>query len=86
VLQTIDERNAKKVGEARVELINRTIEQSWKERVAKSRELHADYDTGALATTVQANWIGPGSMSMNGLCNPSMVPNSSTTSANILTS
>ena len=63
ILRTIDERNAKKTEEARVQAVNRTIEQSWNERVAKAREAHADYDEIALnEETGPGKLIAPGSI------------------------
>lgn len=48
IFRELDERSTKKTQEAQVEAVNQTIEQSWKERVTKSRELHADFDEVAL--------------------------------------
>jgi hypothetical protein len=62
VLRTIDERDAKKTQEAKVEAVNKTIEQSWKTRVDKAREAHADYDEVALGEDGPGKLIGPGSI------------------------
>ena len=62
VLQTIDERSAKQRQEAQIEATNRTIEQSWKTRVDKAREAHADYDDVALGEDGPGKLIGPGSI------------------------
>lgn len=56
LLAKIDERDSKKREELQIEATNKTIEQSWKDRVGKSRETHEDYDEVALDTK-----IGPGS-------------------------
>lgn len=48
IFRELDDRSKKTQAEAQVEAVNQTIEQSWKERVTKSRELHADFDEVAL--------------------------------------
>lgn len=60
IFRTIDERSAKQVQEAQVEAQNKTIEQSWFERVKKSRELHEDFDE-ALGDDGPKRLISPGS-------------------------
>jgi hypothetical protein len=63
IFAELDERSAKKTQEAKIEAVNQTIEQSWKERVNKSRELHADYDEVALDDkTGPGRLIQPGSL------------------------
>lgn len=62
VLQTIDERSAKQRQEAQIEATNRTIEQSWKTRVDKAREAHADYDDVALGEDGPGKLIQAGSI------------------------
>ncbi len=62
ILRDIDERSAKKTQEAQIEAVNQTIEQSWRERVNKSRETHADYDEVALADDGPGKLIQPGSL------------------------
>ena len=63
IFAEIDERSARKTQEAQIEAVNQTIEQSWKERVNKSRELHADYDEVALDDkTGPGRLIQPGSL------------------------
>lgn len=61
-IRTLDERNAKLTAEQQVEVQNKTIEQSWRERTDKSRELHADYDEVALAEDGPGKLITPGSL------------------------
>jgi hypothetical protein len=61
IFRDLDERNAKLTQEQQITAVNKTIEQSWRERVAKSRELHADYDAVALDAEK-----GPGALIMPG--------------------
>lgn len=60
-IRALDERNAKLTQEQQIETINKTIEQSWRERVEKSRELHEDFDEVALDDKA-----GPGKLILPG--------------------
>ena len=62
IFRTLDERSAKKTEEAQIEAVNQTIEQSWKERVTKSREAHEDFDEVALGPDGPGKLIQPGSL------------------------
>src|SRR5277367_4688494 len=61
IFRDLDERNAKLTQEQQITAANKTIEQSWKDRVTKSREAHADYDTIALGEDGPGKLINPGS-------------------------
>ncbi len=62
-IRALDERNAKLTEKQQIETVNKTIEQSWRERVEKSRELHEDYDEVALdAKNGPGSLIQPGSI------------------------
>jgi hypothetical protein len=62
IFRELDERSAKKTQEAQIEAVNQTIEQSWKERVTKSREAHEDFDEVALGPDGPGKLIQPGSL------------------------
>ena len=62
IFAELDERNAKLTREQQIEAANKTIEQSWRERVVKSREAHADFDEIALAEDGPGKLIQPGSL------------------------
>lgn len=61
IFRDLDERNAKLTQEQQIEATNKTIEQSWRERVVKSREAHADFDEVALSPEGPGKLIQPGS-------------------------
>lgn len=61
IFKELDERNAKLTREQQVEAANKTIEQSWRERVTKAREAHADFDEVALSAEGPGKLIQPGS-------------------------
>ena len=61
IFAELDERNAKLTREQQIEATNKTIEQSWRDRVAKSRETHADFDEIALAEDGPGKLIQPDS-------------------------
>jgi hypothetical protein len=62
IFRELDERNAKLTQEQQIQTVNQTIEQSWKERVTKSREAHADFDEIALGEDGPGKLIQPGSL------------------------
>lgn len=62
IFKELDERNAKLTKDQQIEAANKTIEQSWRDRVVKSREAHADFDEVALAEEGPGKLITPGSL------------------------